>query len=98
MNVLITGATGRVGRAVRKALSGRHMLRLLDPVPVVHPGGEFVQGSVTDRATVRKAVEGMQGVVHLAFGKDQDAPSTPEQPPQEGVENSGNGEGSPAPQ
>lgn len=80
MNVLITGAAGRVGRAVRKALAGHHTLRLFDPVPIEHPEGEFIQGSVTDRETVRKAIQGMQGVVHLAFGKDSDAPpSTPEE-------------------
>lgn len=79
MNVLITGATGRVGRAVRTALAGRHTLRLLDPVPIEHPEGEFIRGSVTDRAMVREAVQGMKGVVHLAFGKDQDASDTPEE-------------------
>ena len=67
MNVLITGAGGRVAKGVRKELAGRHVLRLMDIAPVHDPEGEMSVGSVTNRRDVKRAVSGMNGIVHLAL-------------------------------
>jgi nucleoside-diphosphate-sugar epimerase len=67
MKVLITGAGGRVGTVVCQELAKDHSLRLLDIRPIEAPVGEFLQGSVADWETVRRAVDGMEGVVHLAI-------------------------------
>ncbi len=67
VKVLITGAQGQVARGVRKGLAGRHSLRLMDIVPIQAPEGEAIRGSVTNRRQVRRAVEGMDAIVHLAM-------------------------------
>ncbi|MDP6107757.1 MAG: NAD(P)-dependent oxidoreductase [Candidatus Brocadiia bacterium] len=67
MKVLITGAQGQVARGVRKGLAGRHSLRLMDIVPIQDPEGEAIRGSVANRRQVRRAVKGMDAIVHLAM-------------------------------
>lgn len=67
MKILITGAGGRVGRALRKELARDHQLRLLDICAIEHPEGEVIQGSVADLDTVQRAVAGVDGVVHMAI-------------------------------
>ena len=73
MTILITGATGRVGRellALRKA-EGERVRALVMPGD---PGRarleseevEIVDGSLTDRAAVATAVEGVRRIAHLA--------------------------------
>ena len=69
MRVLITGAGGKAGRAIRAELAGRHEMRLLDIVDIERPEGEFVSGDVSDFGTVREAMKGMDGVIHLAFSR-----------------------------
>lgn len=66
--VLITGAAGRVGSAVRPYLRERYRLRLFDLLPVPDPqrGEEVVVGDLARHADVRPAVDGVVGVVHLA--------------------------------
>jgi uronate dehydrogenase len=69
MTILITGAAGIVGRALRRELAPHHdKLRLLDlqVITDLAPGEEAVVGSITDRAAVREAMQGVEGVVHLA--------------------------------
>jgi uronate dehydrogenase len=69
MTILITGAAGIVGRALRRELAPHHdKLRLLDlqAITDLAPGEEAVVGSITDRAAVREAMQGVEGVVHLA--------------------------------
>ena len=64
MRALVTGATGKVGNAVARALAARgDEVRVLvrDPARaagVVPPATEAVQGDVTDPASLRPAVEG----------------------------------------
>ncbi|MEZ0115125.1 uronate dehydrogenase [Catenulispora sp. EB89] len=66
--ILITGAAGRVGSALRPLLArpGR-VLRLLDvnPVPPGDDGAEIVKASITDPEALAEACAGVDAVVHL---------------------------------
>lgn len=68
--VLITGASGVVGRLMRPRLAreGR-VLRLLDivrPEPAAEGEAvEVIEGSVTDEAAMRAACEGVDAIIHL---------------------------------
>jgi UDP-glucose 4-epimerase len=75
MLVLVTGATGKVGRALVARLQ-REV-----PVPEIRalchnrtlpeaPGLSVVRGSIADRATCREALQGVTHVVHLATCKE----------------------------
>ena len=66
--VLITGAGGRIGSALRAGLQGRYRLRLLyhREAPPPAPGEETLAAELEDLAAVRRAVEGVDAVVHLA--------------------------------
>ncbi|MEO7794444.1 MAG: NAD(P)H-binding protein, partial [Thermoanaerobaculia bacterium] len=79
MKILITGATGFLGRRVVAALAPRHELRLL-----VRPsasrerfpaGVEFAAGDVTDRASLLAAARGCDVVLHAAALVKIDAPA-----------------------
>lgn len=69
--ILVTGGTGFVGPKVVHALRAENQpLRALARRPEKHEqlrswGCEVVQGDVTDRESVRRAVEGCDAVVHL---------------------------------
>ena len=65
MNVLITGAASRLGRAIAAELATDHRLRLFDSIPV-DPGekAEFIQGDLTDPKTVWQAVRGVDAILH----------------------------------
>ena len=74
MEILITGAASRLGRAVAEALEG-HSLRLVDESPVELPAasrgetpdesaGDTAQGSLLDQDFVWRAVRGMDAVIH----------------------------------
>ncbi len=68
--VLVTGASGRIGRAVVTELLRRgHRVRGLDLLPSPDLA-DAVTGSVTDRAAVDRAMAGIEGVVHLAATPD----------------------------
>lgn len=72
--LLITGAAGIVGTALRPFLRQRYSLRLLDRKPVegLLPGETALVGDLTDPAFVRQAVEGVDGIVHLACAHGTD--------------------------
>jgi NAD+ dependent glucose-6-phosphate dehydrogenase len=79
--VLLTGAGGRVGRAILEGIGDAHEWRLLDREPISTSrlpesvaDAERVIGDVTDEATVRDAVEGVSTVVHLAGDPRPEAP------------------------
>lgn len=68
MKVLVTGITGGIGRwVVKRLLETGHTLRAMDitgqPVSLDY---EYISGDVRDLALVRRAVHGMDAVVHLA--------------------------------
>nr|WP_259468068.1 NAD(P)-dependent oxidoreductase [Rhodococcus sp. SBT000017] len=75
--VLITGAAGNMGAMLRPLLAapGR-MLRLFDIAEISDIDSateEFVQGSVTDRAAVAAAVDGVDAIVHLGGLSTEDS-------------------------
>jgi uronate dehydrogenase len=67
--VLITGAAGAIGTALRNGLRGewRH-LRLTDVRPVANqaPNEECIVADISDRAAIERMTEGVAAVVHLA--------------------------------
>lgn len=70
MRILVTGAAGKTGTAVRKELAAAgHSLRLVDVSPIEKPEGEAVELDICDIAAVRRAMEGIEGVAHIAFGR-----------------------------
>ncbi|MGH8033068.1 MAG: NAD-dependent epimerase/dehydratase family protein [Luteimonas sp.] len=76
MTILITGAAGIVGRALRRELVAQYgRVRLLDVQPItdLDPGEEAVVASVTDRMALLEAMRGVDGVVHLAACSTADA-------------------------
>jgi nucleoside-diphosphate-sugar epimerase len=68
--VLVTGSAGRIGRAVVAELRARGLaVRGFDRAPT--PGlADAVVGDLTDPAAVRRAVEGVGTLVHLAATPD----------------------------
>ncbi|NHC46389.1 NAD-dependent epimerase/dehydratase family protein [Motilibacter aurantiacus] len=67
MRALVTGASGMLGGAVAAALVARgDEVRTLQRRPSGVEGAQDVRGDITDRATARGALAGVDGVVHLA--------------------------------
>ncbi len=66
--LLITGAAGIVGTALRPLLRQHYALRLLDRKPVddLQDSETSLVGDLTDAQFVRDAVEGVDAVLHLA--------------------------------
>jgi uronate dehydrogenase len=67
--VLITGAAGKIGRALRTGLKGHYpILRLLDVAPqeAAEPGEEVVTLDLNDRLATDAAMKDVDMVVHLA--------------------------------
>ncbi len=66
--VLITGAAGTIGRALREGLRGVYpVLRLSDiaALGAAGPGEELVPADLRDLAQVEAAMAGVDAVVHL---------------------------------
>lgn len=74
--ILITGADGRVGRAIRPFLSPQYALRLMqrtgEPAPNPALSEEVVAADLLDLESVRRAVRGMDAVLHLAAAVSMD--------------------------
>lgn len=68
--VLVTGSSGRIGRAVVAELQARgRAVRGFDQVAT--PGlADMVVGTLTSEASVARAMQGVQAVVHLAATPD----------------------------
>ena len=76
MKLLITGATGKVGSNLIRGLSARPrpdlVIRALchnRALPAA-PGLEVVKGTISDRDSVERAMDGVSHVVHLATCKE----------------------------
>jgi len=65
MRILLTGACGVLGRAVRNTAQGRHELVLLDNNPAVTDVGGM-QCDVTDEKALTRAVTGCAAIIHTA--------------------------------
>ena len=74
--VLVTGASGRVGRHVVDALVADNEVTVFDLVPPAQDV-RFVEGDVLDLDTVREAIVGQDAVIHLA-AIDFGVPAEPE--------------------
>ncbi len=70
--VLVTGASGKIGRNLVPALvgAGFAVRAVENRTPVHAPGVEIVRGSVSDYAFVAHALEGCDAVCHLASTKE----------------------------
>jgi nucleoside-diphosphate-sugar epimerase len=75
MEVLITGAASRLGRAIAAELAPDHRLRLADGAPPdPGAGDEWLQVSLLDPEAVGRAVRGVEVVIHT--GEPPADPST----------------------
>ena len=74
--VLVTGASGRVGRHVVDALVADNEVTVFDLAPPAQDV-RFVEGDVLDLNTVREAIVGQDAVIHLA-AIDFGVPAEPE--------------------
>ena len=68
--ILVTGSSGRIGRAVVAALQTRgHAVRGFDRVPT--PGvADMIVGTLTSEADIARAVLGVHTLIHLAATPD----------------------------
>jgi len=66
--LLITGAGGRIGKILRPHLRQRYRLRLLDtqPIETITSAEEGIVGDLRDPVTLQQAVQGIDGILHLA--------------------------------
>jgi uronate dehydrogenase len=74
--ILVTGAAGHIGRALRAGLAGRYdVLRLADIAPQAPagPGEEVCTVDIRRPETLEPAMAGMDCVVHLAGIPDEDS-------------------------
>jgi uncharacterized protein YbjT (DUF2867 family) len=69
VRVLVTGATGFIGpHVVQRLVDDGHVVRVLEHTAgssATLPSQEAVEGSMTDPASLRRAVDGQEAVVHL---------------------------------
>jgi UDP-glucose 4-epimerase len=72
MKVLVTGGAGFIGSHIVEYFQGKAEVRVLDNMRSGHRHNlagcqcEFIQGSVQDRELVRRAVQGVDYIFHLA--------------------------------
>lgn len=65
MRILLTGACGRLGRAVRELGADQHEFVLMDTSETVREAGGVV-ASITDRDAVFRLAEGCDAIIHTA--------------------------------
>lgn len=67
--VLITGAAGSIGSCLRAGLEGRYDLRGFDHTAASH--GSDAMGDLIDLNALKRAMQGVQVVIHLAATKKE---------------------------
>jgi len=73
--VLLTGAGGQIGRAIRDGIGEAYDWRLLfHSAPEGEPDHPYLIGEVQDEDDMREAVEGVGAVIHLAGDPRRNAP------------------------
>lgn len=72
MKVLLVGGSGYVGRMVTPYMKQEHEIRVLDLLPPQDSSVEYVGGSTHDLSAVRRALDGVEGVIYMAIGKNPD--------------------------
>ncbi len=76
MKLLLVGGSGMVGTFITPYLARHHTLRVLDLRPPSADGVEYVEGSITDPGTVRRALEGCGSFINLVMNGAQGGAST----------------------
>jgi len=71
--VLVTGASGLIGRAFLRHVGGKYAVRALNRRAV--PGVETVQADLADAAAIQPAFSGIDTVVHLAAAAGDQHPA-----------------------
>ena len=72
MKILVTGGAGFIGSHIVEHFQGKADVRILDNLRTGYRENlaglehEFIEGSITDRDAVRKAVEGVDYIFHMA--------------------------------
>lgn len=76
MQILITGGTGTIGKALLKKFYHVHKIRVFSrdelkqaQLKLQYPDVEFMVGDVKDYASVVKAMRGVDAVIHAAAMK-----------------------------
>lgn len=77
MIILLTGSTGFVGKSIVKHLEKRS-LRLLVRKRTSEMKGDIIEGSLTDKNVIDKAMKGTDVVIHAAAVLDADNPEIDE--------------------
>ncbi len=83
MKVVVFGAAGWLGRAVLENFAGKHEVRAFEYGPQAWEaysdvdggewdGGEIAYGNIADFGSVDRALEGVEGIVHLAVYNSRD--------------------------
>lgn len=82
MKVLLLGGAGHVGTFITPYLRQHHTVRVLDLRPPRHRNVEYVEGSVSDPAALRRALSGVDAFIWVVMRKpqggsirDQDVPT-----------------------
>ncbi len=69
MNLLLTGAAGRIGRVILPELQRRYRVRAFDRQPVMNDPHAVI-GDLRDFFAIKSAMTGMETVIHLAATPD----------------------------
>ena len=71
MKILLAGGSGMVGSFITPYLQEQHEIRVMDMTEPSQPDVEFVRGSVTEPADLKKALTGVDSFVWLVMRSPQ---------------------------
>ena len=89
MQILILGATGRTGKllvqlSLEKGYNVRVLIRDMNKLQIAHPRLEIIEGAVTDRAMLKKAMAGVDAILScLNISRTNDFPWSPLRTPKD---------------